>query len=91
MHWLKNASVDPSHLPCLALDHQGEWRVLRSFNSQAQWVFEGSDGETTHHSLIKFALAKINFNIPFERSTSPVWRLIKGEVQKHQSTLIDVV
>ena len=77
VHWLKNASVDPSHLPCLALDHHGEWRVLQSFNSQAQWVFEGSDGETTHHSLIKFALAKINFNIPFERSTSPVWHLIK--------------
>lgn len=90
VHWLKNASVDPSHLPCLALDHHGEWRVLQSFNSQAQWVFEGSDGETTHHSLIKFALAKINFNIPFERSTSPVWHLIKGEVQKHKSTLIDV-
>ena len=90
VHWLKSAKVDPSHLPCLALDSLGEWRVLRSFNSQAQWVFEGADGETTHHSLLKFALVEINFNMPFERSTSPVWRLIKGEVQKHKSTLIDV-
>jgi ATP-binding cassette subfamily C protein LapB len=53
-------------------------------------VFEGADGETTHHSLAQFWLVKINFNLPFDRSTSPVWRLIKLEVQKHKSTLIDV-
>jgi ATP-binding cassette subfamily C protein LapB len=53
-------------------------------------VFEGVDGETTHHSLAQFWLVKINFNLPFDRSTSPVWRLIKLEVQKHKSTLIDV-
>ena len=90
MHWLNSDNIDPSELPCLALDTQGGWRVLRSFNSQAQWVFEGADGETTHHSLAQFWLAKINFNLPFDRSTSPVWRLIKLEVQKHKSTLIDV-
>ena len=90
MHWLNSDNIDPSQLPCLALDTQGGWRVLRSFNSQAQWVFEGVDGETTHHSLAQFWLAKINFNLPFDRSTSPVWRLIKLEVQKHKSTLIDV-
>ena len=90
MHWLNSDNIDPSELPCLALDTQGKWRVLRSFNSQAQWVFEGVDGETTHHSLAQFWLAKINFNLPFDRSTSPVWRLIKLEVQKHKSTLIDV-
>jgi len=90
MHWLNSDNIDPSELPCLALDTQGGWRVLRSFNSQAQWVFEGVDGETTHHSLAQFWLAKINFNLPFDRSTSPVWRLIKLEVQKHKSTLIDV-
>ena len=90
MHWLNSDNIDPSQLPCLALDTQGKWRVLRSFNSQAQWVFEGVDGETTHHSLAQFWLAKINFNLPFDRSTSPVWRLIKLEVQKHKSTLIDV-
>lgn len=90
MHWLNSDNIDPSELPCLALDTQGGWRVLRSFNSQAQWVFEGVDGETSHHSLAQFWLAKINFNLPFDRSTSPVWRLIKLEVQKHKSTLIDV-
>ena len=90
MHWLNSDNIDPSELPCLALDTQGGWRVLRSFNSQAQWVFEGADGETSHHSLAQFWLAKINFNLPFDRSTSPVWRLIKLEVQKHKSTLIDV-
>ena len=90
MHWLNSDNIDPSELPCLALDTQGGWRVLRSFNSQAQWVFEGVDGETTHHSLAQFWLVKINFNLPFDRSTSPVWRLIKLEVQKHKSTLIDV-
>ena len=90
MKWLNSDHIDPSQLPCLALDTQGGWRVLRSFNSQAQWVFEGADGETTHHSLAQFWLAKINFNLPFDRSTSPVWRLIKLEVQKHNSTLIDV-
>jgi len=90
MHWLNSDNIDPSQLPCLALDTQGKWRVLRSFNSQAQWVFEGADGETSHHSLAQFWLAKINFNLPFDRSTSPVWRLIKLEVQKHKSTLIDV-
>ena len=90
MHWLNSDNIDPSELPCLALDTQGGWRVLRSFNSQAQWVFEGVDGETSHHSLAQFWLVKINFNLPFDRSTSPVWRLIKLEVQKHKSTLIDV-
>ena len=90
VHWLGNTKIDPSHLPCLAFDPQGECRVLRSFNSQAQWIFEGSGGETTHHSLAKFTLAKINFNLPFDRSDSPVWRLIKLEIQKHNSTLIDV-
>ena len=90
IHWLNSDNIDPSQLPCLALDTQGGWRVLRSFNSQAQWVFEGVDGETTHHSLAQFWLVEINFNLPFDRSTSPVWRLIKLEVQKHKSTLIDV-
>lgn len=90
VQWLGLTTIDPSHLPCLAFDPQGECRVLRSFNSQAQWVLEGADGETTHHSLAKFTLAKINFTVPFERSTSPVWRLITLEVQKHKSTLVDV-
>ena len=89
VQWLNNAHIDPSQLPCLAVDHQGVWRVLKSFNGQGQWVFEGAEGETTHHLLGQFALAKLNFKIPFERASSPVWQLIKQEIQKHQSTLID--
>jgi ATP-binding cassette subfamily C protein LapB len=90
VQWLSSTLTDPSHLPCLAFNLQGECRVLRSFNSQSQWVFEGADGETTHHSLASFTLAKINFKLPFDRSISPVWRLIKLEVLKHKGTLIDV-
>jgi ATP-binding cassette subfamily C protein LapB len=89
VQWLNNQHTDPSALPCLAVDHQGEWRVVKSFNAQAQWVFEGADGETTHHSLGQFALAKINFRMPFDRSSSPVWRLIKLEILKHKGTLLD--
>ena len=89
VQWLKSQHMDPSALPCLAVDSQGEWRVLKSFNAQAQWVFEGADGETTQHSLGNYALAKINFSVPFDRSSSPVWRLIKLEVLQHKSTLVD--
>ena len=89
VHWLKSQHMDPSALPCIAVDAQGEWRVLKSFNAQAQWVFEGADGETTQHSLGNFVLAKINFSVPFDRSSSPVWRLIKLQVLQHKSTLVD--
>jgi ATP-binding cassette subfamily C protein LapB len=88
--WLQPHHFNPSHLPCLAIDTQGEWRVLKSFNSQAQWVFEGADGETTQHSLERFLLVKINFKVPFDTANSPVWRLIKQEIGKHNSTLVDV-
>ncbi len=89
VQWYSSANIDPSLLPCLAIDHQGEWRVLKSFNSQMQWVLEGADGETTHHNLGNFALAKINLSVPFDRTASPVWRLIMLEIQKHRSTFID--
>lgn len=89
VQWLNNKHTDPSALPCLAVDHQGEWRVVKSFNAQAQWVFEGAEGETTHHGLGQFALAKVNFRMPFERSSSPVWHLIKLEVLKHKGPLVD--
>jgi len=89
VQWLNNASIDPSQLPCLAVDHEGTWRVLKSYNSQSQWVLESAKGESTQHHLSSLALVKVDFRIPFERSSSPVWHLIKLEIQKHQSTLID--
>jgi ATP-binding cassette subfamily C protein LapB len=91
VQWLETRHINPSHLPCLAIDAQGEWRVLKSFNSQAQWVLDGADGETTQHNLDRFVLAKINFRVPFEPAQSPVWKLIKQEIHKHNSTLVDVV
>ena len=30
VQWLNNASIDPSQLPCLAVDHEGTWRVVKS-------------------------------------------------------------
>ena len=52
-------------------------------------MFDGADGETTHHHIGQFAIAKINFRVPFDRSSSPVWRLIKAEILQHKSTFID--
>ena len=72
LQWLHHPKLDPSLLPCLAVDPSGEWRVLKSLNSQGQWVFDGADGETTHHHIGQFAIAKINFRVPFDRSSSPV-------------------
>lgn len=89
VQWLNNASIDPSQLPCLAVDHEGTWRVVKSYNSQSQWVLESADGESTQHHLSSLALVKVDFRMPFDRSNSPVWHLIKQEIQKHQSTLID--
>lgn len=89
LQWLHLTHLDPSQTPCLTVDPSGEWRVLKSLNSQGQWVFEGADGETTHLHLEQFALAKINFQVPFDRSISPVWRLIKVEMLQHKSTFID--
>ena len=89
LQWLHHPKLDPSLLPCLAVDPSGEWRVLKSLNSQGQWVFDGADGETTHHHIGQFAIAKINFRVPFDRSSSPVWRLIKAEILQHKSTFID--
>lgn len=89
LQWLHHAKLDPSQLPCLAVDTLGECRVLKSLNSQGQWVFEGADGETTLHHIDQLAFAKINFRVPFDRSSSPVWRLIKVEILQHKSTFID--
>jgi ATP-binding cassette subfamily C protein LapB len=82
-------SLDPSQLPCLALSNTGEWRILKSFNSQSQWVSESHQTETTHSSLASFSLFKINFQIPFDRTASPVWHLIKAEIFQHKQKLID--
>ena len=89
VQWLNNASIDPSQLPCLAVDPEGTWRVIKSYNSQSQWVLESADGESTQHHLSALTLVKVDFRMPFERSSSPVWRLIKLEIHKHQSTFID--
>ena len=89
VQWLNHVHIDPSQLPCLAVNSQGEWRVLKSFNSQSQWVLDGAEGETTQHHLGQFALVKVNFSVPFARASSPVWHLIQQEIQKHTSTLID--
>ena len=77
IRWLKSAHLDPSHLPCLAISKQGECFVVKSFNAQSEWVMEGADGESCTSSLRSFELAKIDFRTPFDRSASPVWRLIK--------------
>ena len=82
-------SLDPSQLPCLAFSNTGEWRVLTSFNSQAQWVSESDKTETIHSNLTSFSLFKINFQIPFDRTASPVWHLIKAEIFQHPQKLLD--
>ena len=89
LQWLRHAKLDPSQLPCLAVDILGEWRVLKSLNSQGEWVFEGADGETTRHNIEQFVFSKINFRVPFDRSSSPVWRLIKVEILQHKNKFID--
>ena len=82
-------TLDPSQLPCLAFSKAGEWQILKSFNSQSQWVIERHQTETTYSSLASFSLFKINFQIPFDRTASPVWHLIKAEIFQHKKKLID--
>ena len=89
IRWLKSAHLDPSHLPCLAISKQGECFVVKSFNAQSEWVMEGADGESCTSSLRSFDLAKIDFRTPFDRSASPVWRLIKFEFYQHKRLFID--
>ena len=89
IRWLNSAHLDPSHLPCLAISKQGECFVVKSFNAQSEWVMEGADGESCTSSLRSFDLAKIDFRTPFDRSASPVWRLIKFEFYQHKRLFID--
>jgi ATP-binding cassette subfamily C protein LapB len=89
IRWLKSAHLDPSHLPCLAISKQGECFVVKSFNAQSEWVMEGADGESCTSSLRSFDLAKIDFRTPFDRSASPVWRLIKFEFYQHKRLFTD--
>lgn len=89
LRWLDPVTLDPSLLPCLALSQQGQYLVLKSFNAQGEWVLEGADGESSASSLRAFSLAKIDFRTPFDRSASPVWRLIKSEFGQLQQTLWD--
>ena len=87
--WLKSSNLDPSHLPCLAISTQGECFVLTSFNAQSEWIMEGTDGESSASSMRSFDLAKIDFRTPFDRSASPVWRLIKFEFYQHKRLFLD--
>lgn len=94
MHWtslkfIESTYLDPSHLPCLAISEKGGWHVLKSFNAQSEWVLENSEGEFGMASLRTFALVKIDFRTPFDRSTSPVWRLIKFEFSQHKRLFFD--
>jgi ATP-binding cassette subfamily C protein LapB len=82
--------MDPSQLPCLALSIDGQVRVLKSYNSQSQWVLEGPDGEQMTHHLQTWTLAKLDLRVPYEHFSSPVWKLIRHEIFQHQRTLVDV-
>ena len=89
IRFIKSTNLDPSHLPCLALPQQGGIFVLKSFNAQSEWVMEGADGESSTSSLRSYTLAKIDFRTPFDRSASPVWRLIKFEFYQHKRLFFD--
>jgi len=94
MHWtslqrLQSSDLDPSYLPCLAISKQEQCFVLKSFNAQSEWVMEGADGESSTSSLRSFDLFKLDFRTPFDRSASPVWRLIKFEFYQHKRLLTD--
>ena len=95
VRWISSSQLDPSHLPCLAISKQGECFVLKSFNAQSEWVMEGSkgsegsEGEISTSSLRAFELVKIDFRTPFDRSASPIWRLIKFEFLQHKRLFLD--
>ena len=86
---ISGSQLDPSLLPCLAISNQGDCFVLKSFNAQSEWVMEGTEGETSSSSLRAFELVKIDFRTPFDRSASPVWRLIKFEFLQHKRLFLD--
>ena len=90
LEWLSSDDMDPSQLPCLALSIDGQLRVLKSYNSQSQWVLDGPDGEQMTHHLQTWTLAKLDLRVPYEHSSSPVWKLIRHEIFQHQRTLMDV-
>ena len=89
VRFISSSDFDPSHLPCLAITKQGECLVLKSFNAQSEWVMESAAGESSITSLQNFDLVKIDFRTPFDRSASPVWRLIKFEFSQHKRLFLD--
>lgn len=89
VRFISSSDLDPSHLPCLAITKQGECLVLKSFNAQSEWVMESATGESSITSLQNFDLVKIDFRTPFDRSASPVWRLIKFEFSQHKRLFLD--
>jgi ATP-binding cassette subfamily C protein LapB len=50
---------------------------------------ESAAGESSITSLRNFDLVKIDFRMPFDRSASPVWRLIKFEFSQHKRLFLD--
>ncbi len=89
VRWISPRELDPSFLPCLAVHADGQWYVLKSLNSQGEWVLEGPQGESTQSQMSSWSIAKIDFRVPFDASHSPVWRLIKTEIFQHKRTLLD--
>jgi ATP-binding cassette, subfamily C, bacterial LapB len=89
VRFISSSDLDPSHLPCLAITKQDECLVLKSFNAQSEWVMESAAGESSISSLQNFDLVKIDFRTPFDRSASPVWRLIKFEFSQHKRLFLD--
>jgi ATP-binding cassette, subfamily C, bacterial LapB len=89
VRFISSSDFDPSHLPCLAITKQDECLVLKSFNAQSEWVMESAAGESSISSLQNFDLVKIDFRTPFDRSASPVWRLIKFEFSQHKRLFLD--
>ena len=95
--WSAGRTVDPSQMPGVLVDAQGQWGLLRGRNGQNHWVTEWFDAdqnkwtEKALPALAGFEFAKLRLAKPFEASNSPVFRLIRDEVFQHRGTLGELV
>lgn len=95
--WCAGRTVDPSQMPGVLVDAQGQWGLLRGRNGQNQWVTEWFDAdenkwaEKALPALVGFEFAKLRLAKPFEASNSPVFRLIRDAVFQHRGTLAELV
>jgi ATP-binding cassette subfamily C protein LapB len=95
--WSAGRTVDPSQMPGVLVDAQGQWGLLRGRNGQNQWVSEWFDADKNQWTekalpaLVGFEFAKLRLAKPFEASNSPVFRLIRDEVFQHRGTLGELV